>query len=75
MQILGLNRILRIYIDVLCMCKEIPAQGMMKRYQSTVIIVSSKEMIIVLDKKIMVQFNINDIKIFLSTQKEEKFLI
>jgi hypothetical protein len=29
---------------------------------------------IILDKKIYVQFNINDIKIFIATQKDEKFL-
>jgi len=29
---------------------------------------------IILDKKIYVQFNINDIQIFIATQKDEKFL-
>ena len=44
--------------------------------QSCVVVVTTKEIIIFNDKNIALQFNINDIKIFLvGTNKEEKFLI
>jgi len=52
-----------------------PLQGLMKKWDTANVIISKKELFIIKEHKLMVQFSINDIKVLLSTQKEDKFLL